>query len=127
MTVFVAAPGYAARVERDWVPSEGGLAMELAPLPTGGSVVFPEATGHLPGLEGRLNAIRDAHDRTYLYASNIAIDQGKPQPVHFVPGEDLRLTDADGAELLARILDVVGRSALIEFRTIGSADESGTR
>ena len=101
--------------------------MELAPLPTGGSVVFPEATGHLPGLEGRLNAIRDPHDRTYLYASNIAIDQGKPQPVHFVPGEDLRLTDADGAELLARILDVVGRSALIEFRTVGSADESGPR
>ena len=40
-------------------------------------------------------------------------------PVHFTPGEELRLTDADGAESLIRILDIVGRSALIEFRSIG--------
>ena len=55
-------------------------------------------------------------DRTYLYASNIAIGRGRPQPVHFVPGEELRLTDADGAECLVRILDVAGRSALVEYR-----------
>ena len=118
MTVFAAAPGYGAHLEREWVPSQGSLAVELEPLPDGGSVIFAESTGYLPGVKGRLNPIRDTHDRTYLYASNIAIDQGKQQPVHFAFGEDLRLTDADGREAIVRILDVVGRSALLEYRPV---------
>ena len=116
MTLFAAALGYAAHLEREWVPHRGALTIELDALSEGGAVIFPEATGTLPGLKGRLNPIRDTHDRTYLYASNITINQGKPQPVNFVPGEDLRLTDADGTELLVRIVDVIGRSALVEYR-----------
>ena len=81
----------------------------------GGSVIFLEATGNLPGLKGRLNPIRDTHDRTYLYASNIAINEGQQQPVHFIPGEELQLTDAEGTELRVRIVDIVGRSALVEY------------
>ena len=116
MTVFGAAPGYGAGLVREWLPADGALALALSPRPRGGSVIFAEATGHLPGLRGRLNPIRDTRDRTYLYASNIAIGQGRPQPVHFVPGEELRLTDPDGAERLVRIVDIVGRSALVEYR-----------
>lgn len=115
MTVFAAIPGYAAYLEREWIPNQGALAIELGALPEGGAVIFPEATGYLPGLKGRLNPIRDTYDRTYLYASNIAINEGRQQPVHFVPGEDLRLTDAEGRELLVRIVDIVGRSALMEY------------
>ena len=115
MTVFASAPGHAAHLERDWTPSERALAIDLAALPEGGSVIFPEATGHIPGLKGRLNPVRDAHDRTYLYASNIAIDEGKQQPVHFIPSEELQLTDAEGTELRVRIVDIVGRSALVEY------------
>ncbi len=118
MAVFVAAPGYGAFEEREWVPSQGALAVELEPLRGGGSVIFAEATGYLPVVQGRLNPIRDTHDRTYLYASNIAIDQGKQQPVHFALGEDLHLTDADGSEAIVRIVDVVGRSALLEYRPV---------
>lgn len=116
MVVFAAAPGYAAHREREWVPNRGALAMELTALPEGGAVVFSEATGTLPGLKGRLNPVRDTRDRTYLYASNIAVNEGEQQPVPFLPGEDLRLTDAEGTELLARIVDIVGRSALVEYR-----------
>ena len=116
MTVFTAAPGYDAHLEREWLPSQGPLAVELRPLPEGGSVIFAEATGYLPVVKGRLNPIRDNHDRTYLYASNIAIEHGKQQPVHFALGEDLRLTDADGKEAIVRIVDVVGRSALLGYR-----------
>ena len=111
---FAAAPGHAAYLERDWTPCERALAFDHAAWPEGGSVIFPEATGHLPGLRGRLNPKRDTHDRTYLHASNIAIDEGKQQPVHFTPGEELQLTDAEGAELRVRIIDIVGRSALVE-------------
>jgi hypothetical protein len=87
-------------------------------LPEGGSVIFPEQTGYVPGLSGRLNPIRDRRDRTYIYASNIAIDGGKPQAVHFILGEEeLQLTDADGREALVRIVDIAGRSALVEYRS----------
>ena len=103
MTVFASAPGHGAHLERDWTPSERALAIDLAALPEGGSVIFPEATGRLPGLKGRLNPVRDTHDRTYLYASNIAVDEGEQQPVHFIPGEELQLTDAEGTELRVRI------------------------
>ena len=116
MTVFAASSGYAAHLEHDWVPAQGALAIEMQSLPNGGAVIFPEATGDLPGLSGRLNPKRDSHDRIYLYASNIAINKGKQQPVHFMPGEDLRLTDADGRELMVRIVAIVGRSALVEYR-----------
>ncbi len=115
MTVFASAPGHAAFLERDWTPSERALAIDLEALPAGGSVIFPEATGHVPGLKGRLNPIRDAHDRTYLYASNLAINGGKQQPVHFIAGETLHLSDAEGTELRVRIIDIVGRSALVEY------------
>jgi ATP-dependent DNA helicase RecG len=118
MTVFAAAPNHGAHVEREWVPSQGSLAVELGRLPEGGSVIFAESTGYLPVVQGRLNPIRDNLDRTYLYASNIAIDQGKQQPVHFAFGENLRLTDADGSEATIRIVDVVGRSALLEYRPV---------
>ena len=116
MTVFAASPGCAARLERGWIPAESALALELEPLPEGGSAIFPESTGSLPGLAGRLNPVRDTLDRTYLYASNIAIEDGRQQPVDFVPGEDLRLTDSGGRTLRVRILDVAGRSALLEYR-----------
>ena len=122
MTVFAAATGYTAHLEHEWVPAQGALAIEMQSLPNGGAVIFPEATGYLPGLSGRLNPIRDTHDRTYLYASNIAINEGKQQPVHFMPGEDLRLTDANGRELMVRIVEIVGRSALVEYRPYFKGD-----
>ena len=92
------------------------MPLTWTPCPSGGSAIFPEATGHLPSVAGRLNPIRDSLDRTYLYASNVAISGGKQQPVSFVLGEELQLTDANGREALVRIVDIVGRSALVEYR-----------
>ena len=116
MTVYAAAPGYAAGLERQWMPNRGGLLLELDLLPDGGSAIFPQATGHLPGLNGRLNPIRDTSDRTYLYADNIAIQEGRQQPVAFRLGRPMRLTDAVGVELSVTVVDIVGRSALVEYR-----------
>ena len=125
MTVFAAATGFDAYLEHDWVPAQGALAIEMQSLPNGGAVIFPEATGYLPGLSGRLNPIRDTRDRTCLYASNIAINKGQPQPVHFIPGEDLRLTDANGRELMVCIVAIIGRSALVEYRPYSKGDKKG--
>ena len=123
MTVFAAATGYAAHLKRDWVPVQGELAIEMQSLPEGGAVIFPEANGSLPGLSGRLNPKRDNHDRICLYASNIAVNEGKQQPVYFVPGEDLRLTDINGSELIVRIMAIIGRAALVEYRPYSKGDE----
>ena len=116
ITVFAAAPGFAAHLEHDWIPATGGLTLEMQSLPDGGAVIFSEGTGHIPGLSGRLHPMRDTSDRTYLHASNITINEGQQQPVHFIPGEDLRLIDADGNERIVCILTIIGRSALIEHR-----------
>ena len=116
MTIYAAGPGHTAGLARAWTPSRGGLLLELKPLEFGGAAIFAEGTGQLPGLRGRLNPIRDTSDRTYLYADNIAIDEGRQQPVSFLPGKPMRLTDARGSELSGTIVDIVGRSALIEYR-----------
>ena len=118
MTVFVGADGYCAHIQRAWTPAGKTLAVDLKPLPQGGATIFPEDTGCIPGLTGRLNPIRDTIDRTYLYASNIAINGGQPQPVTFAFDDELTLTDAYGRQAAIRILDIVGRSSLVEYRSI---------
>lgn len=123
MTVFASAPGFAAHLENNWVPAKGGLALEMQSLHDGGSVIFSEATDNIPGLSGYLNPIRDTRDRTYLYASNIAINEGQQQPVHFILGEDLRLTDTHGREMSVRIVAIVGKSALLEYRPYSKGDK----
>ena len=114
ITVFCAAPGHAAHVERDWHPPEP-LHVQLEPLPMGGSAVFTEGTGHLPDLTGRLDPILDDLDRMYLYATNVAIDDGKQQPVHFRLNQPLRLTDVNGFEWIVRFIEMIGTSALLEY------------
>lgn len=114
ITVFCAAPGHTAHVERDWHPPEP-LSVQLEKLPMGGSEVFTEGTGHLPNLTGRLNPILDNLDRMYLYATNIAIEEGKQQPVHFKLNQPLRLTDVNGFEWMVRFIEMIGRSALLEY------------
>ena len=114
ITVFCAAPGYAAHVQQDWRPTEP-LTVQLDRLPTGGSIVFPERHGRLPGLTGRLNPILDNLDRMYLYATNIAIDEGRQQPVHFKLKEPLRLTDVNGVEYVVRVVEMIGNSSLLEY------------
>ncbi len=118
MTVFAAAKGFAAQLELGWVPSRRSLTLNLNTRPEGGSVIFPEATGSIPGLTGRLNPIRDEFGRTYLYASNITINAGVPQPVNFIFGEELSVTDANGMEATVRIMNVMGQSVLLEYSRI---------
>ena len=116
LTVFVAVNGLSAHLERGWIPAERTLHVELNALPGGGAVIFPEGQGTVPGLAGTLAPIRDTLDRTCVYTNNIVVDGSRQAPHSFVPGGDLHLTDAVGKERLVRILDVVGRSALVEYR-----------
>ena len=116
MTVFVAASGHASHLERDWIPASRDLSVTLRPLAGGGSAVLANSSDRVPGLESRLRPERDAHDRTYLYADHVAINDGQRQPVHFTPGEELRITDFYGAVTIVRLMAVVGGASLVEYR-----------
>jgi len=117
ITVFCAAPAHRAHVEQGWRPP-APLSVELEALANGGSMVIPEQTGHLPGLTGRLNPILDNLDRMYLYATNVAIDDGRQQPVHFKLGEAMRLTDVHGAEWLVRFVEMIGSSSVLDYEPV---------
>ena len=114
MTVFCAAPEFHARVVHDHVPG-APLELALEPAPDGGSQIVANRTGHLPGIQGRLSPILDSLDRTYLYADNVAIDDGKQQPVHFRLNEPVRLTDSLGARATVRFREMVGASCVFDF------------
>ena len=116
MTVFVATNGFTAHMESIWKPVDGPLDVELTELSDGGAVIFSNRTGNVPILRGRLNPILDNLDRTYLYADNIAINDGLQQPAHFALGEDLHLSDADGQEATIRIVAIVGQATLVQYR-----------
>ena len=115
MTVMCAAPGFAAAVVRDHLPN-GALDVRLAPRPGGGSTIIADRTGHLPGIEGRLNPILDRLDRTYLYAANIAVNNGAQQPVHFALNEPLRVTDSLGATATLWFREIMGGSCVFDYR-----------
>jgi len=116
MTVYAAAPGYKGGVKREWVPGQGGLRMELDQQLQGGSVIFEEGSGQIPGLHGRLNPMLDTLKRTCLYADNIAIEDGRQQPVSFRLGKPIKLTDELGLELSIIVTEIIGNSALVDYR-----------
>lgn len=115
MTLLCAAPGFHARVVRGHQPADA-LELRMAPLPGGGSLIIANQTGHLPGVEGRLNPILDNLDRTYLYADNIAIDNGAQQPFHFALNDPVRLTDAQGANATLWFREMLGASSVFDYR-----------
>ncbi len=127
VTVFAAGEGSAARLERGWRPLGGPLDLAIREIPNGGSVVLEEDGGVVPGLSGHLTLSRDARGRLRAYGAHLSIEEGRPQPVSFLPGEELRLTDAEGRERMVRILTVNGPVSLVEYRDVAeqpiAADE----
>ena len=53
LSVFAAAPGHAAHLERDWTPVERALAIDLAALPEGGSIIFSGGDRSPSRIEGQ--------------------------------------------------------------------------
>ena len=128
LTLFVAAPGFEAWLEREWFPAERAIAADLPRLPGGGGVISPQGSGDIPGLSGRLNVTRGSFSSAFatarIRAENIAVNGDVPgagpgelqRPIYVRPGEELHLEDADGRERWIRVLDIRGRSVLVEYR-----------
>ena len=115
MTVLCAAPGFSACAMSGLVPDQP-IQLDLEPASEGGSLIIANQTGHLPGIQGRLNPILDSLERTYLYADNVAINEGMQQPVHFRLNEPVRLTDSLGASATLWFREMVGSSCVFDYR-----------
>lgn len=111
--LLVAHPAYPGAVIDSWDPKDD-ITITVFTTENTGSVICT-GTCHIPGLEGRLNPILDTHDRTYLYADNIAIDGGKQQPTTFAINVPFELEDANGLVMQVRVLHIQGRTSLLQF------------
>ena len=115
MTVLCAAPGFMASVTTNHA-ADGPLDVRMRPAPNGGSQIMANRSGHLPGIQGRLNPKLDSLDRTYLFADNVAINDGLQQPVHFNLNEPVRLTDSLGAGATLWFREMLGSSCVFDYR-----------
>ena len=82
----------------------------------GGSAIFENGTGHIKGVSGRLNPIRDTADRTYIYGDNISFGDSPAQPFQFSPGEPFDAEDAHGHRISLTVPAIVGRTSLVRYR-----------
>lgn len=73
------------------------------------------STGYIPIISGRLNPILDRLGRTYLYADNISINNGSPQPVDFKIDCPLELEDLNGTICLISFKYIKSNIFLIQY------------
>jgi hypothetical protein len=111
--LLVAHPEHPGAVIPSWDPSTD-LKVTIADSENTGSIIC-HSTGHIPGLEGRLNPILDTHNRMYLYADNIAIGGGLQQPVTFEVDAPFELEDSNGVVMQVRVLYIQGRTSLLQY------------
>ena len=123
VTVLCATQGYRARVVNDYLPDEP-LELRMKPAADGGSLIIGNRSGHLPGIRGRLSPKLDSLDRTYLYADNVAINDGLQQPVQFKIDEAVRLTDSLGASATLWFREMRGSSSVFDYRYTSGSPES---
>ena len=113
-TLLVAHPNFAGIIVRKFSPEKDSQ-KKLEHRGNVGSVIFPDSTGYIKGLKGRLNPILDTSDRNYIYADNIAVNGGQQQPVNFEIGKPLNLEDSEGSTMQITIRFAQGNTFLIEF------------
>ena len=114
VTVFVAHPSFPALSLPDTVPSDE-LTFPFSCGENQGSVIAENGSATIPGLEGRLNPIRDAAGRTYIYGNNLSFDDQPEQPFHFRLREPFIVEDSLRYRLRLTVISIIGRCSLIEY------------
>ncbi|MCE2719510.1 MAG: hypothetical protein ACK6A9_08325 [Dolichospermum sp.] len=113
-TLLVAHPNFPGIIVKNFSPQNDSKQI-LKPIGKIGSIIFPNQTGYIKGLKGRLNPILDNLYRTYVYADNIAINGGKQQPVYFQIGSPIHLEDSEGSAMQITVRFAQGNTFLIQF------------
>lgn len=116
-TIFVAHEDFPACIiddfqcDRDWevnLKKKTGI----------GSIIFPNGTGYVPGIDkaGTLNPILDSNGRLYLYADNISInDSPEPQPADCKYGENISLVDCRNQTADICIHRIIQRCVILDY------------
>lgn len=112
-TVWIAHPKFPCSIHPE-VDPQSDLRVKLLRSDELGSKII-NSTGYIPGLNGRLNPILDPHNRTYLYADNIAVNGGQQQPVTFEIDRPLELEDSLGSIFSVTIKIIRGRTSLLQY------------
>lgn len=112
-SILVAHSDFPGAIIPKWDPAED-IEITLSSTETIGSVII-NGTGYIDGLDGRLNPKLDSNNRTYLYADNIAINDGEIQPFHFEINSPITLEDCNGVIIEAIFLHIQGETSLIQF------------
>ena len=112
---FLAAASGFLPFDASVVPTHPTTILRMTRAPAGlKAVLFTASTGHIPGIEGRLNPIND-DGRMYVYADNIAINGRPAHPAQFQIGESLHLVDVYGVETTICFRVVTSQFSLIEY------------
>jgi hypothetical protein len=119
-SIYIAHPSYPAHAIDEYTPDQD-LNITIEKNDDVGSLICP-STGHIPGLDGRLNPILDTSNRTYLYANNIAINGGENQPATFVIGKPITLEDRNGVTMMVVFLRIKGDSSLLQYKKIETSN-----
>lgn len=127
VTLMAAAPSWTGGT-RFLQPNEwdGPAEIRVEQLSTGGSLIFESGTGHVPSFSGRLNPIRDAQKRNYIYGNNISFEESADQPFHFSIDRSFVAEDAYGARVRLTVLAIVGQTSLLRYALLGTAAASLT-
>ncbi|MFA5942193.1 MAG: hypothetical protein WC798_00760 [Candidatus Paceibacterota bacterium] len=116
-SIYIAHPSYPAHAIDGFSP-DNDLNISVEKNDDIGSLICPNRTGYIPGLDGRLNPILDTSNRTYLYADNIAINGGTNQPATFEIGKPITLEDRNGVIMTVVFLRTKGDSSLLQYKKI---------
>ena len=112
-TVIATHPNYPSAFLENFDSNED-LKISLNSVENIGSIIS-QSTCNISGLKGRLNPIQDSSNRMYFYADNIAIDDGKKQPVQFKINEPIQVEDSDGVIMNLIFRFTKGRTSVIDY------------
>ncbi|MCK6486980.1 MAG: hypothetical protein L6R48_01340 [Planctomycetes bacterium] len=120
VTVVAGGPGLDGVVMTKVDSGSDKIQIKAAKRP-GGSVVFDNGSGSIPGLSGTLNPILDTVNRTYLYGQELSINNGQVQPVTFRIGAPLKVMDNAKKSTDITIRFIQHKIALVEYAAIRPA------
>jgi len=120
-SIYIAHPSYPAHAVDGYTP-DNDLNIVIEKNDDVGSLICPNRTGNIPGIDGRLNPILDTSNRTYLYADNIAINGGENQPATFEIGKPMTLEDRNGVTMAVVFLRIKGDSSLLQYKKVQTSN-----
>lgn len=119
-TAFVAHPDFQGRFE----PLNTSAPVATLVRDSGvSSMIAMNGWTAVKGLQGQIQIIADAQNRTYVYGQNVAIDGGQQHPVNVSLGRPTELRGQDGVEVQIVPKAVVGSCFLLD---VHSASKTAT-